>query len=110
MSLTALNFSLYYNFTTTLRCFLIFETASFVHSDIVWAHDNYVSRRFPATLSIEKNVEDLTYSSVNLSLGIMLPLLDLANHSFDVELGWHGDTEGVSIQSDAVSKCNCNYY
>jgi hypothetical protein len=90
--------------------------ASYHHQDIVWAHDNYVSRRFPSSLSWvqeqeqgeeqeqNKDIVASTFSSVNLSLGIMLPLLDLANHSFDVELGWEGNKDGVSFVCGSTKK------
>ena len=80
-----------------------------MHDDIVWAHDNYLSRRFPVRLSYEEEEEEeeegggakvvaTTCASLNQSLGVMLPLFDLLNHSYSTDIDWEGGTSsGVSF-------------
>ena len=123
--------------------------AAYNHNDLAWAHDNYLSRRFPKRLAIEptmvqvvrekekkkekekekkkngnkrnrisnssspcsnldlnQNIVASTCSSLHGELGVMLPLFDLLNHSYETDIDWSGTALGVSfncgIQSNGI--------
>ena len=123
--------------------------ASYNFSDFAWAHDNYLSRRFPKRLSTEpavviaekdnntntsngknsnkdfengkeregskgdsspvdlnQSIVASTCSPLNGELGVMLPLFDLLNHSYETKIDWTGTSSGVSfncgLQSNGV--------
>ena len=85
---------------------------------VAWAHDMYVSRRFPlklavaatATASASATVDAAaaavvvaprefrgTCSKLTESLGVMLPLFDLLNHQPGTDIDWSGDAAGVTF-------------
>lgn len=80
---------------------------------VAWAHDMYVSRRFPSRLAgsvtgaveVEAEAKEEepprvfqgSCSKLTESLGVMLPLFDLLNHQPGTNIDWSGDALGVTF-------------
>ena len=73
---------------------------------LAWAYDMYLSRRFPETLAVGKLAKRRgkpRNSMLTQSVGVMLPLFDLLNHSTGTDIDWCGDARGVAFHVGAKS-------
>jgi hypothetical protein len=67
-----------------------------------WAHDMYVSRRFPPALGLDSSEcappeGNAPCSTLSETLGIMLPLMDVLNHKPMADVDWMSSEAGVAF-------------